>query len=398
MTTITHPTSDIDLFSDEILYDPYPSYVELREQAPAVYMTKTDAYALTRYDDVRAALANHEVFTSVNGVALNSDMNELLKTSILCAIDEPHDTMRGLLSGTLSPKAIRGLGPTVREKADALVAGLVARGSFDAIADLAYPFPVGVIMDMIGFPDNHVADISRWADAGFQATGPANPRAMAGFPVLQEMFQYLVTVTENDFAPGQLGRQMFEAADRGELPRGDVIPMLWNFTGPAMDTTTSTIGHAIWRFAQAPEQWKALREDRSLIAAATFEVLRMDAPIQVFARQLTRPTTLGDVEMPEGAQVLMMYGAANRDPRHYPNPDEFDITRNPVDHLSFGYGLHGCVGQGMARMEIHALLGALADRVDVFDVDDPEALVRPERHLNNLIRSIKSLPVTIEPA
>jgi cytochrome P450 len=126
-------------------------------------------------------------------------------------------------------------------------------------------------------------------------------------------------------------------------------------------------------------------------------VLRLDAPIQLFARQLTRATTLGEVQMPEGAQVLMMYGAANRDPRHYPNPDEFDITRNPVDHLSFGYGLHGCVGQGMARMEIHAMLGALADRVEVFDVDDAEVLVRPERHLNNLIRSIKSLPVTIEP-
>jgi cytochrome P450 len=398
MTSITQPKSDIDLFSDEMLYDPYPAYAELRELSSAVYLTPTDAYALTRYDDVKAALADWDLFSSENGVALNPQMNEMLKPSIICAAGQPHDKMRSLLSRCLSPKAIRGLGETIQEKANALVDDLVTRGSFDAITDLAYPFPVGVVIDMIGFPTDHVADITRWADAGFQATGPANPRALAGFPLLAEMFDYLQTLTPNDFEPGQMGHGMFEAAERGELPHGDVIPMLWNFTGPAMDTTISAIGHAIWRFAQEPEKWKALRADRSLIPSAALEVLRMDAPIQLFTRELSRSTTVGDVDLPAGAKVLMLYGAANRDHRHYPDPDTFDIARNPVDHLSFGYGIHSCVGQGLARVEIHSMFEALADRVEVFDIDDPEMLARPPRHLNNLIRSIESLPVTIEPA
>jgi cytochrome P450 len=398
MTSITQPKSDIDLFSDESLYDPYPAYAELRETAPAVYMTATDAYALTRYDDVKAGLGDWALFSSEEGVALNPQMNEMLKPTIICAAGKTHDKMRSLLSRCLSPKAIRGSGPMIQEKANALVDQLVGRGSFDAITDLAYPFPVGVVIDMIGFPTDHVSDITRWADAGFQATGPANERAVAGFPVLMQMFEYLQTLSPEDFEPGQMGWGMFEAAQRGELPEDEVIPMLWNFTGPAMDTTISAIGHAIWRFAQEPEKWKALRADRSLIDSAALEVLRMDAPIQLFTRQLSWATSVGDVELPEGAKVMMFYGAANRDHRHYPDPDTFDITRNPVDHLSFGYGLHSCVGQGLARVEIHAMFEALADRVEVFDIDDPEMLARPPRHLNNLIRSIESLPVTVEPA
>jgi cytochrome P450 len=212
------------------------------------------------------------------------------------------------------------------------------------------------------------------------------------------MFEYLVTLTEDDFQPGQMGRAMFDAARRGDLPDGDVIPLLWNFTGPAMDTTISAIGHAIWRFAQEPEQWDEVRRDRSLIPSAMLEVLRMDAPIQVFSRELAQAAVIGDVEVPAGARTIMMYGSANRDHRHFPDPDAFDVRRNPIDHLSFGYGLHGCVGQGLARLEISNILTALADRVARFTVDDAEHLARPPRHLNNLIRSIESLPVTVEAA
>jgi len=397
MSISAPPRSDIDLFSDETLYDPYPAYAQLRELGPAVYMTTVDAWAIPRYDEVRAALGDWELHASHNGVALNPQMNDMLKTSILCSVPPGHEAMRAPLSGAMSPKALRGLGPEVRRRAEELTGRLVARGSFDAVGDLARPFPVGVIMDMIGFPGDHRDDILQWADAGFQATGPANARCTAGFPALQQMFEYLVTLTEDDFQPGQMGRAMFDAARRGELPHDDVIPLLWNFTGPAMDTTISAIGHAIWRFAQEPGQWQDVRHDRSLILPAVLEVLRMDAPIQLFSRELSQAAMIGDAAVPAGGRTIMMYGSANRDHRHFPDPDRFDVHRNPVDHLSFGYGLHGCVGQGLARLEITSILDALADRVARFDVD-AEHLVRPRRHLNNLIRSIESLPVTVEAA
>lgn len=392
---LVQPQSDIDLFSDEVLYYPYDAYRQLRDTAAAVYMTQCDAWALPRYDDVRAALSAPERHSSANGVAFNEPFNEGLKPTILCVDGHVHDTMRSALSSGISPKALRGKEDQVRDIAGRYVDDVVQKRTFDAIADLAQPFPVAVIVELVGFPTDRIDRVLSWADAGFQCVGPMNKRYYDAQPLLEEMFAYLMSLKPEDFEPGQVGRRMFEAADSGELPPEHVIPLLNNFTGPAMDTTISAIGHAIWRFAKHPDQWAAVREDRSLIPSAVLEALRMDAPIQIFSRQLTQDTSIGGIDIPAGARTMMMYGSANRDERHYPDPDRFDVRRNPIDHLSFGYGVHSCVGQGLARLDAHVMLNLLADRVQRFVMAD-EVLVRPRRRLNNSIRSIESLPVTIE--
>jgi cytochrome P450 len=247
---------------------------------------------------------------------------------------------------------------------------------------------------MIGFPEDAMEHMLRWADQSFQSVGPLNERTLGGFPVIEEMFQYLMGVSEADFVEGGLGRAMFDAARAGELAEAMVVPMLWNFTGPAMDTTISTIGHAVWRFATNPRQWDLVRKDPSLVPQALLEVLRLDAPIQMFTRLARRTVDIEGVEIPEGGRVAVLYGSANRDERHFPEPDVFDVRRNPTDHLSFGYGLHACVGQGLARMEMNAVFAAFAETVESFRLDDPDLA---ERHLNNVIRSFERMPVTVAP-
>lgn len=392
MTLTTAPHSDVDLFTDEALTDPYPLYAELRELGPVVHLDRLGIWALPRYEQTRAVLADWQTFTSEQGVSLNEQMSGMQMGTVQ-AVDPPlHDTMRTILANRLSPRAIRRFAPDIEAKSRTLVGRLVRQGSFDAVTDLAQVFPMQIVGDMIGFPEEAKQHMLHWADSAFQGVGPLNDRALAGFPVLQEMFTYLMGLGEKDFVDGGLGRAMFDAAREGELAETDVVPMLWNFTGPAMDTTISLIGHAVWRFATTPDQWELVRRDRTLVAQALMEVLRLDAPIQMFTRFVRRDTEIEGVPIAEGSRVVVMYGAANRDARQYPEPDRFDVTRNPVDHLSFGYGLHGCVGQGLARMEAASVVTALVEAVHQVRLTAP-----PVRHLNNVVRSLERLPVEVDP-
>jgi len=391
MTASSPPKSGADLFADETLRDPYPLYRELRAQGPAVYMESLDAWALPRYDEVRTALSDWRLYSSEDGVAFNNQMCEHQKPTIQCIPPPQHDYVRGLMTERISPKVLRDLEPHIRAKAEALAGAAVAMGEFDAIEVLAKAFPLMIVTEMIGLPEYASAHLIEWGDNAFQAAGPLNDRCVAGFPVVQSMFEYLLSLGADDFSPGGLGEKMFGAARRGQLAHEEVLPLLFSFTGPAIDTTVSAIGHAIWRFAQHPDQWQAIRDDPGLIPGALTEVLRMDAPIQLFTRKLSEAATVGGVDLEAGTRVIVMYGSANRDERHYAEPDTFDIKRDAIDHLSFGYGLHGCVGQGLARLEVQALIGALAKRVVAFH---GENLERPARHLNNLVRSIESLPVS----
>src|SRR5262249_19621129 len=159
-----------------------------------------------------------------------------------------------------------------------------------------------------------------------------------------------------------VGAGVLEAAARGDIEPDRVAPLLVGYLAPSLDTTISGISSAVWLLAQNPDQWEVLRGDRSLVANAFNEALRLEAPSRSFTRVTTRETRLGDVELPEGARVVILYASANRDETHFHDADRFDVTRpNASDHLGFGFGTHSCAGQGLARMEAHSLLNALLD-------------------------------------
>ncbi|GGD65663.1 cytochrome P450 [Microbacterium murale] len=382
----TAPASDIDLFADDVLVDPYPTYATLRELGAVVHVPRNDVYALTRYDAIRDALADWESFSSAT-IGFNPMVNEALAGTSLRSDPPEHTTLRATLSENLTPRALRGLGVQIEAKADALVAELAARGDFEAIDDLARAFPLEIVADLIGFTGEVKENMMRWGQAAMEVIGPMNQRTQENFPIAGELYGWCSNVTAADLAEGSIGRGIFDAETRGAIPEGSAGHIIHQYLGAGVDTTVASIGNIVALFGRHPEQFELVRQDPSLISAAFNEVLRYWAPVHAWGRRATRDVELDGIVIPEGAQVAILFGAGNRDPRHYENADVFDITRNPVDHLSFGYGPHGCAGQGLARLEAHAVIRALAVHVGSFSLGDEM------REPSNITRSIRTLPV-----
>lgn len=392
MTTTAPLTSDLDLFSDQALADPYPQYQVLRDLGPAVHLSRHGLWFISRYEQVRSALGDWKTFSSEQGIGLNDGFNEAW-SSALINMDPPAQTeQRRLFTDRLSPRALRPVAEDIDRRAGQLADALVARGSFDAVTDLAQDLPVHVIMDLIGWPEEGRDQLLDMAAGWFDSAGPACPRTAAAVPRTGALMGYLAeVVTTENLVPGGFGRTMLEAHKRGEIPVEGAIGLLAGYVVAAFDTTISAISSGVWLFARHPEQWELLRADPSLVPAALNEIVRIESPIQVFSRVTTREVDLGEgVVVPSRARVLHSYGSANRDERHFPGPDRFDVRRNPVDHLGFGYGNHACAGQGLARLEAHAVLKALAARVERIELAG-----EPVRALNNITRGFQSLPVRL---
>jgi cytochrome P450 len=269
---------------------------------------------------------------------------------------------------------------------------LIAQGEFDAVTEFAHDLPVHVVMDLIGWPMEGRDQLLSWASGSFNVAGPMNERMLTSLPRLEGMVQYLTEVaTKDNLAPGSFGAAVYEAVERGAMTTEESIGLMISYATPALDTTINAIGSGMWLFATHPEQWRALRSDPSLVPSAFNEVVRMESPVQFFSRMTTKEVDLGEgVVLPSGARVLHSYGAANRDERHFPDPDRFDIRRNPTDHLGFGYGVHACPGQALARLEAHALLSALAARAESIELAG-----EPERELNNITRGFAHVPIRV---
>ncbi|KAD3633008.1 cytochrome P450 [Arthrobacter yangruifuii] len=379
--------SDVDLWDDAILADPYPVYTELRELAPVVYLPRNDVYVLTRYDTIRDALGDPETFSSTS-IGFNPMVNEALAGTSLASDAPLHTQLRAVLSANLTPRALRGLKVVIDEKADKLVAALAAGGGFEAVDALARAFPLDIVSDLIGFEGPVKANMLRWGQAAMQVIGPLNQRTQESFPIAGELYEWCSSVTARDLLPGSIGRGIFDAEARGEIPAGYAGNIIHQYLGAGVDTTIASIGNIVALFGRHPEQLELVREDPALVPAAFAEVLRYWAPIHVWGRRVTRDVEIGSAVLPAGAQAGILFGAGNHDPRHYENPDTFDVTRNPVDHLSFGYGPHGCAGQGLAKLEGHAIVSALARHMKSWTVSGEQRIP------SNITRSLEQLQVT----
>jgi cytochrome P450 len=380
------PTSDIDLFADEVLLDPYPYYAELRELGAVVHLPANDVYALTRYDVIRDALGDPETFSS-RSIGFNPMVNEALQGTSLASDPPVHAQLRATLTENLSPRALRGLKTRIDAKAEALVGELVAKGSFEAIDALARAFPLEVVADLIGFT-GHVRDnMLRWGQAAMQVIGPMNQRTAENFPIAGELYAWCAGVTAEDLAPGSVGRGIFDAEVRGDIPPNTAGHIIHQYLGAGVDSTIAAIGNIVALFGTYPEQFDLVRKDPSLVPSAFAEVLRFWAPINAWGRHVATDVEIDGATVPAGSQAAILLGAGNRDRRHYESPDAFLVERNPVDHLTFGYGPHGCAGQGLARLEAHAVIESLATQA--------QRLVLGEelRVPSNITRSIEKLPV-----
>ncbi|WP_322053025.1 cytochrome P450 [Paraburkholderia bannensis] len=353
-----------------MLVDPYPTYRVLRELGDVVYLTHSKLYALTGYDVIKDALSDPARFSSAQGVGFNDSVNQALQGTSLASDPPVHTQLRAALSENLTPRALRGLGEQIKANAQALVARLVKQPSFDAIDEIARRFPIGVVADLVGFQDEARANMLRWGQAAMEVIGPMNQRTAEHFPIAGELYRYCSQITQDALTPGSVGWGVFEAENKGVIPAGAARHIIHQYLGAGLDTTLAAIGNTVALFGRFPEEFAKVRADLSLVAPAFNEVLRYYSPVHVWSRVTTQDVEIGGVTIPGGARVAILMGAGNHDPRHYPNPEIFDVTRNPIDHLSFGYGPHGCAGQGLARMEGTAIIEALATQIKSFRIGD----------------------------
>lgn len=384
------PSSTIDLWSDEVLRDPYPAYATLRQLGPVVYLEPYDLWAVTHHHQVRRVLADHRRFTSTAGIGLNDEINKM-GNGILAEDLPRHDIQRELLAEQLSPRGVNKLRGDIECTAGEQVASVVAKGSFDAVTELAEVFPVSVVAALIGLPEGDRDQLLGFAESAFTSFGPLNDRTREHLPNMKAFLRFCAfRATRETLTPGSWGQELFAAADRGVITEMNAVELLGAYLGAGMDTTISAVSSAIMLFGQSPDQWEVVRAEPSILNSAFHEILRLESPIQFFSRVATEDAEVGDVEVPGGSRVLVMYGCANRDEQQYPNPDRFDVGRKPSDHLAFGHGLHNCAGQFLARVETLAIVRAFADQVSTFEIGSPTYL------LNNITRRLASVPVTVE--
>jgi cytochrome P450 len=394
MPGLALPASGVDLFTDEMLTDPYPAYAKLRAAGPAVWLRRYGAWAIPRYAEASEVLRDHETFSSAPNPGLEPDRPDLPKGGVLGSDPPDHTRMRSILNENLSSRAMRTLRGDLEQRADRLVAGILPRRSFDAVADLARRFPLEVVADLVGLPPEGRENLLVLADAGFDSFGPSNARTLAALPGVPAIFGYVASsMSRENIAPGSWGAAVYEAVDRGVIAEEEAVHLLLGYLVAGMDTTINAISSTIWLLIRHPSVWAALRGDPALARPVLAEALRLESPVSFFCRGATRDTTIGGVPITRGDRVIVLFGSANRDERQYPDPDRFDIERNPVDHLAFGSGVHSCAGQALARLGANAILAALARRVQTIRLAG-----EPVRHLNNTVRGLESLPVTVEPA
>jgi len=386
--------SDIDPFDDEYLRDPYPFHEILREAGPVVWLEKWHVWVVTRAAQVKAVLGDWETFCSGAGVGISNFKAEKpwRTPSLVLETDPPfHTRNRAVISRALSPASLRSLKLTFEEAAERLVADLPVGTTFDAVTAVAEVFPLKVFADAVGVPTEGRKHLLAYGNMVFNAMGPRNSHLEDAIREAPTVTAWIEHACRRDIlSPSGLGAQIYAAADEGTVSEREAALIVRSFLSAGVDTTAAGIANSLYCFATNPDQWRAIRSNPSLARAAFEEVMRLESPFQAFFRTTTRDVELDGVLIPKDAKVLVLVGAANRDPRQWSEPNRFDISRKTAGHVGFGFGIHGCVGQMIARMELEALLSAMARRFCGIELATP-----PRPLLHNTLRTFESLPILL---
>lgn len=393
---LDRPVLDIDPFSRESMDNPITLDETIRAAGPLAYVPKygfwitgSDAVAREVFEDWRR-------FSSAFGTGLTNVVREepWRKPSTILEADPPvHTPNRKVLARVLSPGALRKMADDFRAEAERMVDELLDRREVDIASDLAFAFPFKVLPDAVGLQPTGRHHLMPYSALNFNAMGPKNDLYLAARKVVEEQgtFEYVAAqMSEENLVPGGFGEEIYAAAHKGDISHEDAGMLVRAFISAGIDTTVFGIGIAIKALMDHPAEWAKLRADPSLARAAFEEGLRWYAPSPVIGRTTRAPTELAGVQLGAEEKVMMWLAAANRDPARWDDPDAYDISRRTVGHLSFGTGIHGCVGQMVARLEAESVLGALARKVARI-----EPAGEPERVYINWLRGYHSIPVRL---
>jgi 4-methoxybenzoate monooxygenase (O-demethylating) len=389
------PGLDFDPFDEAFLANPYDHHPVIRDAGPVVWLPTINAFGVARYAPVKAVLGDPATYVSRRGVGLADFAKEApwRPPSLLLEADSPlHDRTRGLMNKVVSLASLRAMRGEWLARANQLVDELVARRRFDAVTDLAEEFPLRVFPDTIGLMAEGRENLIPYGTATFNAFGPRNRLFEQGNAKAAGAIAWVAEACKRaNLKPGGWGMAVYEAADRGECTDDEAERLVRSFLSAGVDTTVNGIGNMILAFAENPHEWAKLRAKPKLATRAFEESLRFDGTVQTFFRTAARDTEIEGIAIPEGCKLLLFFAAANRDPRRWEEPDVFNIERVTSGHLGFGFGIHQCLGQMMARMEAEVLLEALIPRVRSFRLTG-----EPVRRINNTLHALAGLPVEFE--
>jgi len=406
---MTATASIFNLMEPEVFADPYALYDQLHSYGPIYWDDYLKGWVCTGYEVVYTALrspqvSNHRVVTIEELEALElSDLAPLYAPLLeqLIFIDPPkHTRLRNLMGKVFTPRKVDLMKDYLQGLVDRMLADVYEQGRMDVIAQIAFPLPLRVISEMLGVPVEDEKQLKKWSDDYAAMLGsfqyiPDNPEEI--LQSLNEMSAYfLAVIREYRQQPkDNLLSDLIIAQEQGSaLDNDELIANCIFLLAAAHETTTNLIGNGMLTLLRYPDQLELLQRDRSLMGSAIEEMLRYESPAQYISRKAGEDFVLGGKQIKKGQPLLLILGAANRDPARFEDPTRFDIRRANNKHLAFGHGAHFCFGAPLARLEAHIAFTTMLDRLPNLQLETTDVVWRGNMNL----RGLAALPVTFDRA
>ena len=375
---MTQSGPSIDLMSGEFFgSEPFAAYAWMREHAPVYHDEVNDLWALTRYDDVKAGGTDTAVFSNAGGIR-----PKFPPLPMMIDYDPPeHTRRRRLVSAGFTPRRVKAMEGHVRAVCDAVIDEVCEQGECDFVQDIAAPLPLNTIGDLLGIAPADRPGLLRWSEDMLGSQGSADPGGLeAAALAFTEYTAYMGPVF----------------ADRRRTGTDDdLVGALVHAEIGGDETTRHVLSGGMLALLEHPAQLRRLRADPGLLPVAVEEMLRWESPIKDMVRTTTQPAELHGTRIPAGAEVMLLYPAANRDGAVFDRPETFDAARAPNPHLAFGFGAHFCLGNQLARLELRVMFEQLFARLPDLALTAPGTL---PRRASNFISGLESMPVTFTPA
>ena len=396
---MTYDAENFDPFAANVIADPYPWYRALHEGERVLHLDRWDIYVLSRHPDVRNALRDHTKLSSADGVTYVRAPLPMMLT-----VDPPdHERLRRIVGREFAPRDVHRFTDIVERFVREGFDEMEADDDPDLVRSIAIPVPIRLMAAILGVPERDIPELRRMSDDLVQGFSINPWVSEAAGEVNFDYSKIGRAITDiHTYFTGMIAERRAEPADDlvTKLSRPDFADslseaeLLWFcllLLVAGIETTTNLLGNMVIAFSEYPDEWEKLKAHPELVRPGVSEALRFVAPIQNFFRTASQPHVVDGVEIPFGARVMLVFGAANRDPQHYEDADHFRIERDPTDHVAFGAGIHRCLGAGLAELEGRIVLEELLKRTDEIEVTGDVV-----RTSNPTLRGALRLPMRLD--
>jgi cytochrome P450 len=366
--------------------DPYPVWKRLRDEAPVYHNEKLDFWALSRYDDVLRGLLDHESFVSSHGIMLEIMSEEPYGIPMMIMMDPPeHTKLRKLVARAFTPRRIADLEDKITQIAREYLDTVADRDEFDYVDVFAGMLPPTVILSLVGYPEGHakqykeLVDASLHVEEGSTTTHGQQDRqivnengeiANEAFAMIPELMEMRRKDPQDDLLSGLVHAEIEDDGKTRQLTLEEILAFMQLISSAGTETVARLLGFGVVTLQRFPDQRQLLLDDPSLMSNAVEELLRFEAPSPTQSRWVAKDVEYHGITIPAGSKISLLNGSADRDERHFPDPDVFDVQRDIDRQLAFGYGAHFCIGAALARMETRIGLTETLERFPNYEVDE----------------------------